>query len=146
MGTLPITPNRNGPPCDWTKETLPSVRTLVDSELDPVMPNLNPPVVTVADAQHYREQIISNSASAHFNPLMTLYLTAQTQVKDITQAVATDFVKGRDRNRLEKLAEKSPLRKIVEPEDVAKAIMAYVTHLKHSTGARIVIDSGSFLN
>ena len=60
-------------------------------------------------------------------------------------AVATDFVEGRDRKKLEKLSEKSPLQKIVEPEDVAVAIMAYVTHLKHSTGARMIVDSGNFL-
>ena len=60
-------------------------------------------------------------------------------------AVATDFVEGRDRKKLEKISENSPLKKVVEPEDVAMAIMAYVTHLKHSTGARMVVDSGNFL-
>ena len=60
-------------------------------------------------------------------------------------AVATDFVAGRDRAKLKKLAESSPLQEIVEPEDVAAAIMAYVTHLKRSTGARIIVDSGNFL-
>ena len=60
-------------------------------------------------------------------------------------AVATDFVSGRDRKKLNKLSESSPLQKIVEPEDVALAIMAYVTHLKHSTGARMIVDSGNFL-
>ena len=60
-------------------------------------------------------------------------------------AVATDFVEGRDRAKLKKLSESSPLQKVVEPEDVALAIMAYITHLKHSTGARMVVDSGNFL-
>jgi 3-oxoacyl-[acyl-carrier protein] reductase len=60
-------------------------------------------------------------------------------------AVATDFVAGRDRARLENLAETSPLRKVVEPEDVADAIMACVTHLTAATGARIVVDAGRFL-
>ena len=32
-------------------------------------------------------------------------------------AVATDFVQGRDRGALEKLAEKTPLNKVVEPDD-----------------------------
>ena len=59
--------------------------------------------------------------------------------------VATDFVEGRDRAKLKKLSESSPLQKVVEPEDVALAIMAYITHLKHSTGARMVVDSGNFL-
>ena len=60
-------------------------------------------------------------------------------------AVATDFVAGRDREKLKKLSQNSPLQKVVEPEDVALAIMAYITHLKHSTGARIIVDSGNFL-
>jgi 3-oxoacyl-[acyl-carrier protein] reductase len=60
-------------------------------------------------------------------------------------AVATDFVAGRDRDKLKKLAQSSPLQKVVDPEDVALAIMAYITHLKHSTGARIIVDSGKFL-
>ncbi len=60
-------------------------------------------------------------------------------------AVATDFLPGRGRDKLEKLAETSPLQTIVEPEDVADAIMACVTHLKTSTGARIVVDAGRFL-
>ena len=60
-------------------------------------------------------------------------------------AVATDFVAGRDRAKLEELAKLSPLQAVVEPEDVAMAIMAYVTHLKKSTGAQMIVDSGRFL-
>ena len=60
-------------------------------------------------------------------------------------AVATDFVAGQDREKLKKLSEKSPLQKVVDPEDVADAIMACVTHLRSTTGARIIVDSGKFL-
>lgn len=60
-------------------------------------------------------------------------------------AVATDFVAGRGRPELEKLAEATPLKKVTEPEDVALAIMACVTHLKASTGGRIIVDGGRFL-
>ena len=60
-------------------------------------------------------------------------------------SVDTDFVSGRDREKLNKLSESSPLQKVVEPEDVALAVMAYVTHLEHSTGARMIVDSGNFL-
>ena len=60
-------------------------------------------------------------------------------------AVATDFVQGRDRNALELLAEKTPLKKVVEPEDIALAIMACITHLKTATGTRIVVDGGKSL-
>jgi len=60
-------------------------------------------------------------------------------------AVATDFVQGRDRNALELLAEKTPLKKVIEPDDVALAIMACITHLKTATGTRIVVDGGKNL-
>jgi 3-oxoacyl-[acyl-carrier protein] reductase len=60
-------------------------------------------------------------------------------------AVATDFVAGRDRAALEKAAASTPLRRVVEPEDVAQAVMACVTHLRASTGTRIVVDGGRHL-
>jgi 3-oxoacyl-[acyl-carrier protein] reductase len=60
-------------------------------------------------------------------------------------AVATDFVAGRDRAALEKIAAATPLQQVVEPEDVAKAILACTTHLGMTTGARIVVDGGRFL-
>jgi len=60
-------------------------------------------------------------------------------------AVATDFVAGRDRAALEKIAAGTPLKQVVEPEDVARAILACTTHLGMSTGARIVVDGGRFL-
>lgn len=59
--------------------------------------------------------------------------------------VATDFLPGRDRRALEGLAEKTPLKRVVEPEDVAAAILACVTHLKMSTGTTIVVDGGTHL-
>ena len=60
-------------------------------------------------------------------------------------AVATDFVAGRGRPQLEKIAESTPLKCVVEPEDIARTIMACITHLKVSTGTRIVADAGRFL-
>jgi 3-oxoacyl-[acyl-carrier protein] reductase len=60
-------------------------------------------------------------------------------------AVATDFVAGRDRSVLEKIASATPLKRVVEPEDVAAAILASVTALTTSTGTRIVVDGGRFL-
>lgn len=60
-------------------------------------------------------------------------------------AVATDFLPGRDREALNKFVASTPLKRIVEPEDVAKAIMACVTHLTIATGVRIVVDGGRHL-
>ncbi len=61
-------------------------------------------------------------------------------------AVNTDFVAGRGPAQLEKIAQATPLKRIVEPDDVARAILAGVTLLTVSTGAIIVADGGRFLN
>jgi 3-oxoacyl-[acyl-carrier protein] reductase len=60
-------------------------------------------------------------------------------------AVATDFVAGRDRAALEKIARFTPLKRVIEPEEVALAVMACVTHLTATTGTRIIVDGGKFL-
>jgi 3-oxoacyl-[acyl-carrier protein] reductase len=54
-------------------------------------------------------------------------------------------VAGRDRAALDKLAQSTPLKRVIEPEEVAAAIMACITHLTATTGARIVVDGGRFL-
>ncbi len=57
------------------------------------MPNLKPPVVTVADASAYRERLLA--AVPHgmqFEPLMTLYLTDNTQPDEIRRAKASGSV------------------------------------------------------
>ena len=60
-----------------------------------VMPNLNPPVTTTAQALAYRERILAAlPASARFTPLMTLYLTDHTSAEEITQAKASGVVHG----------------------------------------------------
>ena len=61
-------------------------------------------------------------------------------------AVNTDFVAGRGPAQLEKIAQATPLKRIVEPDDVAQAILACTTHLRTTTGAIVVCDGGRFLN
>ncbi len=58
-----------------------------------VMPNLVPPVVTVAAALAYRERILKHSNN-NFEPLMTLYLTETTTVDELEQAAASDEIKA----------------------------------------------------
>ena len=54
-----------------------------------IMPNLVPPVVTVADAQVYRARITAALPKGHsFEPLMTLYLTAATDPSDVAAGFA----------------------------------------------------------
>lgn len=57
-----------------------------------VMPNLVPPVVNAQDATEYHERIMAEKPSAHFTPLMVLYLTDNTTAQDIKEAKATGLV------------------------------------------------------
>lgn len=58
-----------------------------------VMPNLKPPVTTVAQARAYRERILAAlPAGMAFEPLMTLYLTDNTQPDEIVAARDSGFV------------------------------------------------------
>jgi dihydroorotase len=58
-----------------------------------VMPNLRPPVTTVALAAAYRERIVAAlPPGARFEPLMTLYLTETTSADEIRRARASGFV------------------------------------------------------
>lgn len=58
-----------------------------------IMPNLIPPVVTGAQAQEYRDRILSSMPEgASFNPLMTLYLTEDTDPDDVAHAAGTGLI------------------------------------------------------
>jgi dihydroorotase len=60
-----------------------------------VMPNLKPPVTTVAQAAAYRQRILDAlPAGMAFEPLMTLYLTDNTPPEEIDAARASGFVHG----------------------------------------------------
>ena len=58
-----------------------------------VMPNLKPPVTTAADAAAYRERILAAlPPGMAFEPLMTLYLTDNTDPDEIRRAQDTGFI------------------------------------------------------
>lgn len=60
-----------------------------------VMPNLKPPVTTVAAAAAYRERILQVVPEASsFSPLMTLYLTDNTPVDEVARVADSDFVQA----------------------------------------------------
>ncbi|WP_114010863.1 dihydroorotase [Cohaesibacter intestini] len=60
-----------------------------------IMPNLVPPVVTVADATAYRERIMAALPEGHqFEPLMTLYLTEATDPADVEEGVKQGLIKA----------------------------------------------------
>lgn len=58
-----------------------------------IMPNLVPPVVTGAEAAAYRERIMAAlPEGSGFTPLMTLYLTEDTDPTDLAQAHADGLI------------------------------------------------------
>lgn len=58
-----------------------------------IMPNLVPPVVTTADAIAYRERILAAKPRADFfEPLMTLYLTEETDPDDVAAGFADGII------------------------------------------------------
>lgn len=61
-----------------------------------VMPNLKPPVTTVAQARSYRDRIVGAldplRKAAGFEPLMTLYLTDATEPDEISRARESDCI------------------------------------------------------
>ena len=60
-----------------------------------IMPNLVPPVVTLAEAAAYRDRILAAlPQDAAFEPLMTLYLTEGTDPADVAAAHASGLVKA----------------------------------------------------
>ncbi|NIZ14015.1 dihydroorotase [Phaeobacter sp. HF9A] len=60
-----------------------------------IMPNLVPPVVTAAQAGAYRDRILAALPEGMaFEPLMTLYLTEETDPEDVAAAHASGLVKA----------------------------------------------------
>lgn len=59
-----------------------------------IMPNLTPPAATVAQVLEYRQRIVQamNTLPRQFDPLMTLYLTDQTDAAEIHLAANTEGV------------------------------------------------------
>jgi dihydroorotase len=58
-----------------------------------IMPNLKPPVTTVAQALVYRDEILQAiPAQLSFEPLMTLYLTAATTLEEIERAAQNEHI------------------------------------------------------
>src|ERR671911_1193247 len=60
-----------------------------------IMPNLKPPVMTVAMAAAYRDRILAAlPPGSRFEPLMTLYLTDTTPPQELRAAKDSGFIFG----------------------------------------------------
>ena len=66
-----------------------------DFERAIIMPNLVPPVVTTDDALAYRARIEACIPTGmSFKPLMTLYLTEATEIRDVQRGLELDAIKA----------------------------------------------------
>jgi len=73
-------------------------------------------------------------------------LAPRVRVFSVSPAgVDTDFVPGRSREQLQKIAEKLPLAHLTTPDDVARAVMACIVNLTSSTGIVVPVDEGRHL-
>jgi 3-oxoacyl-[acyl-carrier protein] reductase len=59
--------------------------------------------------------------------------------------VDTDFVPGRTREQLQKVADTLPLAHVTTPDDVARAVVACIVNLTSSTGIVVPVDEGRHL-
>src|SRR5690349_9316041 len=59
--------------------------------------------------------------------------------------VHTGFVPGRTEEMMARAAASTPLKRAIEAEDVALAVISCVTHLTHTTGSIISVDAGRHL-
>jgi 3-oxoacyl-[acyl-carrier protein] reductase len=73
-------------------------------------------------------------------------LAPRVRVFSVSPAgVDTDFVAGRTREQLQKVAERMPLAHITTPDDVARAVVACIVNLTSSTGIVVPVDEGRHL-
>ena len=76
---------------DMLAETVPATAKVFGRAI--VMPNLTPPITTVAQAEAYYQRIMANvPAGVTFEPLMVLYLTDLMPVEEIARAAAHPYV------------------------------------------------------
>jgi 3-oxoacyl-[acyl-carrier protein] reductase len=93
--------------------------------------------------------IIYGASKAALNTMsMALARVLAPEIRVVVVApgmVHTDFVPGRTEEMMAKAAMATPLKRAIEPEDVALAVISCVTHLTHTTGSIIAVDAGRHL-
>ena len=93
--------------------------------------------------------IIYGASKAALNTMsMALARVLAPEIRVIVVApgmVHTGFVPGRTEEMMAAAAMATPLKRAIEAEDVAKAVMACVTHLTHTTGSIVSVDAGRHL-
>jgi 3-oxoacyl-[acyl-carrier protein] reductase len=60
-------------------------------------------------------------------------------------AVDTGFVPGRTTEMVEKAAQRTPLKRVVQADEVAQTVMAAITLMTATTGTVLLVEAGSLL-
>jgi 3-oxoacyl-[acyl-carrier protein] reductase len=93
--------------------------------------------------------IIYGASKAALNTMsMALARVLGPEIRVVVVApgmVHTGFVPGRTEEMMARAAASTPLKRAIEPEDVALAVISCVTHLTHTTGSVISVDAGRHL-
>ncbi|HTT80797.1 MAG TPA: SDR family NAD(P)-dependent oxidoreductase [Stellaceae bacterium] len=93
--------------------------------------------------------IIYGASKAALNTMsMALARVLGPEIRVVVVApglVHTGFVVGRTEEMMAKAALATPLKRAIEAEDVALAVISCVTHLTHTTGSIISVDAGRHL-
>jgi 3-oxoacyl-[acyl-carrier protein] reductase len=93
--------------------------------------------------------IIYGASKAALNTMsMALARVLGPEIRVVVVApgmVHTGFVPGRTEEMMARAAMATPLKRAIEAEDVALAVLACATHLTHTTGSIISVDAGRHL-
>lgn len=88
----------------------------------------------------------SKAAMETMSVSLARVLAPEVRVINISPAaVNTSFVPGREKADVERQAASNALRTVAEPDDIAQAVLAAVTHLRLTTGATVLVDGGRHL-
>ncbi len=106
--------------------------------------------VSSGAAQHGTgSSIIYGASKAALNTMsMALARVLGPEIRVVIVApgmVHTGFVPGRTEEMMAAAAAATPLKRAIEAEDIALAVMASITHLKHTTGSIVTVDAGRHL-
>jgi 3-oxoacyl-[acyl-carrier protein] reductase len=101
-------------------------------------------------AQHGTgSSIIYGASKAALNTMsMALARVLGPEIRVVIVApgmVHTGFVPGRTEEMMAAGAMATPLKRAIEAQDVALAVMASITHLRHTTGSIVTVDAGRHL-
>ena len=110
----------------------------------------------IIDRRALAEELAQTSAGARsaldrsvlLPPLKEALARGRAEIRVVVVApgmVHTDFVPGRTEEMMAKAAMATPLKRAIEAEDVALAVISCVTHLTHTTGSIISVDAGRHL-